>query len=143
MARARRPPQVDERNTSVTFVDVLFALVVAKILDVSIDGNIPSVAKAHLVVGAVLTITSWVGYHNSVNRSPYFLRFWNLPIFLFTIDICLVYIYWLFPVLTVDPVVDGQPQVPTAIPATLLIAIASALYVLWDLVALSIRKSPD
>jgi hypothetical protein len=138
---AGRPPKIDDRNTGVTFVDVLFALVVGKILDVSVSGELSTAAIGHLLVGAVLTITSWVGYHNSVNRAQYFLRFWNLPIFLFLIDILLVYVYWLIPVTTVQHQVDGNIPPPDALRVTGLVTIATLLYVAWDSIALWIRKS--
>jgi hypothetical protein len=134
-----RPPEIDPRNTGVTFVDVLFALVVGKILDVSTSGALPGAAIGHLLVGAVLTITSWVGYHNSVNRVRYFLRFWNLPIFMFLVDILLVYDYWLVPVTAQHQVAaHNEPEV---LSTTTLVAIAAGLYVVWDFIALRIRKS--
>jgi hypothetical protein len=136
-----RPPKIDPRNTGVTFVDVLFALVVGKILEVSVKGTLPSAAILHLLVGAVLTIASWIGYHNSVNRVQYFLRFWNLPIFMFLIDIALVFIYWLVPVATVNYKVDGRSPQPEALRITLLVAAAALLYVLWDFIAWRMRKS--
>jgi hypothetical protein len=136
-----RPPKIDPRNTGVTFVDVLFALVVGKILDTSVKGALPPAAIGHLLVGAVLTIASWVGYHNSVNRVQYFLRFWNLPIVMFLIDILLVYIYWLVPVTTVHYEVAGHTPQPEALRLTALVTLAAFLYVAWDFIALRMRKS--
>jgi hypothetical protein len=136
-----RPPTIDKRNTGVTFVDVLFALVVGKILDTSVNGALPLAAIGHLLVGAVLTIASWVGYHNSVNRVQYFLRFWNLPIVMFLIDILLVYIYWLVPVTTVHYEVAGLSPQPEAFRSTALVTSAACLYVAWDFIALRMRKS--
>lgn len=134
-----RPPKIDPSSIGVTFVDVLFALTVGKLLDAAAGGELTPTAIAHLSVGAVLTIASWVGYHNSVNRVRYFLRFWNLPTALFLIDVALVCDYWLVPV-TVQNEMSGDSQ-PSAFWTTLLVAIAAFLYVAWDLVALRIRKS--
>jgi hypothetical protein len=138
---SNRPPKKDDRDTGVTFVDVLFALVVGKILSSSVGEPLSGASIGHLAVGAVLTITSWVGYHNSANRTQYFLRFWNLPIWLFLIDIALVYVYWLVPAVTVQQAVNGQFPPPEAVRVTVLVTVSAGLYVLWDFVALRIRKS--
>jgi hypothetical protein len=43
----------------------------------------------------VLTVTNWIGYHNSWNRPRYFIRFANLTLWQFVIDVLLVIAYWL------------------------------------------------
>jgi len=136
-----RPPKIDTRDTGVTFVDVLFALVVGKILEVSVGGPLPAAAISHLFVAAVLTIGSWVGYHNSVNRVNYFLRFWNFQTLLFLIDVLLVYDYWLVPVMTVHYRIAGSSSPPEAFRSTALVTAAALLYIAWDFIALRMRRS--
>lgn len=138
-----RPPQTDPRNIGVTFVDVLFAFVVGKILDRSIDGAVPLAGKAQLVLASTLTITSWIGYHNSGNRSPYFLRFMNWPLAQFLIDVTLVYVYWLCAVTSEAAPSAGHVVRASALPESSLVLTSGVLYFMWDLVAWRVRMLPQ
>ena len=95
-------------------------------------------------LAAVLTLTSWVGYHNSHNRPRHFIRFPNLPLLQFLFDIAMVVVYWLTAVtaerVTVAP--DGVQvhDMATAVPESFLVAAALLLYVAWDWVGLAIRR---
>lgn len=96
MTRERRPTEKDERLVGLSFIEVLFAIVVARALDPLADfPKLPGVGLSHLAVAGVLTIASWIGYHNSWNRPRYFIRFPNLPLGQFLVDAALVVTYWL------------------------------------------------
>ncbi len=135
-----KPEQRDESLVGITFVDVLFALVVGRVLQPVAAGlEIPNAGKAQLLVAFTLTVTSWIGYHNSWNRPRYFIRFINLPLAQFLIDVALVIVYWLTATW-----VEGFPledERSSALPEAALLTISFALYILWDHVGFRIRLS--
>ena len=134
-----RPPAVDDKAVGISFVDVLFALVIGKVLDPFLDAKtISGPGVMHLVLAAILTLTSWVGYHNSLNRPTYFIRFPNLPLFQFLLDIAMVVAYWLTAV-SAERATNQVVDAPSAIPEALFIALSFVLYVAWDYVSNSIR----
>ena len=142
--RGPRQPLEDETRTGVNFVDVLFAIVVGKILDLSVhEGVVPLAGKSQLVLAAFVTVTSWVGYHNSLNRAGYFMRpFSNLPFWQFSIDILLVYVYFLLAVTAEHPRAAAKSGAGgDARPEAILVAVMFVLYVLWDAIAFAMRKS--
>jgi hypothetical protein len=135
-----KPEARDDSLVGITFVDVLFAIVVAQVLQPVARGfDIPAAGKAQLVVAFALTVTSWIGYHNSWNRPRFFIRFLNLPLAQFVIDVTLVIVYWLTATW-----VEGLPlesRNASALPEATLITISFVLYVLWDRVGYKIRTS--
>jgi len=128
----------DTHTIGLVFVGVLFAAVITKILELSSADGLPVAGAAHLVLAAVVTITSWIGYHNSANRSTYKIYFFNLPLALFVIEMIHVYLYWLIAT-TSENAVDPRPS---AVPESLLVVAVFAAYTLWDQAALAIRRSP-
>lgn len=135
-----KPERRDESVVGITFVDVLFALVVGQILLPVAEGlHIPWAGKTQLLLAFVLTVTSWVGYHNSWNRPRFFIRFLNLPLAQFVIDVLLVIAYWLTATW-----VEGLPlenRTASALPESVLISVCFLLYVAWDQVGLKMRAS--
>lgn len=84
MSPHQRRTAVDTTRVGLSFIEVLFALVVARTLDPLVKySSIPVVGWSHLAVAFVLAVTSWIGYHNSWNRPRYFIRFANLPLWQF------------------------------------------------------------
>ncbi len=137
----KRGAREDRSLVGITFVDVLFALVIGKILDVAVEWpTLHAPAFFHLAVAFTLTVTSWVGYHNSWNRPRYFIRFVNLPLSQFTVDIALVVVYW-FTASYVDGATGSLSPRATGVPETNLVAASFFLYVVWDAVAHAIRMS--
>lgn len=136
----RRPPHKDSASVGITFVDVLFALVIGEILTpLRHYHDLPGYGVTHLGVAAVLTLTSWVGYHNSHNRPQYLIRFVNKPLAQFVLDILMVLAYWLAAVSAEIPE-DGRALHPSANPEAGVVLAAFCLYVLWDIVAREIRR---
>jgi hypothetical protein len=99
------PSEVDEEKTGVAFIDVLFALIVGAIAAVAY-GDVKTVVAAQgafrhsdvisllqLVVAFVVTTTSWIGYHGSQGRARYRMKFINLPLLQFTVDVFLLLAY--------------------------------------------------
>lgn len=85
----KRPPELDPRHVGLTFVDVLFALVMQQvIMPFAVAPRPPAAGVTQLVLAGVLTITSWIGYHSSWNRPRYFIRFPNLPLWQFVSTCC-------------------------------------------------------
>jgi hypothetical protein len=137
----QRPTSIDETRVGLSFIEVLFALVVARALDPLADfSKIPGVGLSHLAVAFVLTVTSWIGYHNSWNRPRYFIRFANLPLWQFVIDVLLVVAYW-FTAVSAEGTGTGLGKDVSARPEALCVAIAFVLYCLWDQVGVAIRRS--
>lgn len=136
-----RAPREDRSLVGITFVDVLFALVVGRILNLALTWQtLPATGIAHLSVAFVLTVASWIGYHNSWNRPRYFIRFANWPLAQFLIDICLVVVYW-FTAGYVDEARNSLGLESSAIPEANLVALSFGFYVLWDRVTFRMRKA--
>ena len=141
MRHRQRPTSIDETRVGLSFIEVLFALVVARALDPLANySKIPGVGLSHLAVAFVLTVTSWIGYHNSWNRPRYFIRFANLPLWQFVIDVLLVVMYW-FTAVSAEGTGTGLGETVSARPETLCVAIAFTLYCAWDQVGFAIRRS--
>ncbi|MGI8661936.1 MAG: hypothetical protein ACR2LQ_01845 [Acidimicrobiales bacterium] len=141
MKRRDRPTSIDETRVGLSFIEVLFALVVARALDPLADfSSIPGVGLSHLGVAFVLTVTSWIGYHNSWNRPRYFIRFANLPLWQFVIDVLLVITYW-FCAVSAEGTGTGLGKAVSARPEVLCVAISFVMYSLWDAVGHAIRMS--
>lgn len=128
----RPPPKIDPGTTGVSFVDILFALVVGQVLDPvrlwalsQSDHPLPAASVLHLAVALVITLASWVGYHGSSNRPQFRIVFFNLELAKFALDIGMVVVYFLMAAYAVRTPVSVRPE-------TLLVSIAFGLYLLWD-----------
>jgi hypothetical protein len=139
-------PDPDPGKVGISFVDVLFALVVGEVLSpLRRWWTIPGPGWSHLVLAAVLVLTSWIGYHNSTNRPKYEIAFVNLPLWQFVLDISMVIAYW-FTATSAElpehsPVMDLPAPRGSAVPEAILVAVCFLLYVLWDEVGRQIKKS--
>jgi hypothetical protein len=63
-------PNNDEAQVAdISFVDILFALVVGEALNaLTRAGTMTAAGRSHLAFAGLLTIMSWIGYHNSDHR---------------------------------------------------------------------------
>lgn len=135
------PPREDQSRVGITFIDVLFALVVGRILEgFGQPRRVPTIGVMHLGVAAALSITSWIGYHNSWNRPRYFIQFVNLPLLQFAVDVALVAVYW-FTAVTAEGTGSWLADGRSSLPEAQLVAASGALYVAWDLIALRMRRA--
>lgn len=137
-------PERDPGLVGITFIDVLFAIVVGKTLEpLAVWDQLSLTAYGHLIVAFVLTVTSWVGYHTSPNSPKYVIRFPNLPLLQFLVDIALVVVYWM-----TASYVEGTyttfgrdiERAPSAQPEALLVFISFVLYFLWDRIGLAMGR---
>jgi hypothetical protein len=136
----KRDPQVDERTIGIGFVDVLFGLVIGAVLQPFADvGKVPTVGRVQLILAGVITVTSWIGYHNSWNRPRYFILFPNLPLFQFLIDVILVIVYFLIAI-TAPGATPGVSREASVVIVAILVAISFVLYAMWDRLAFLMRK---
>lgn len=146
--------------TGTLFVDILFALVVTQILLPLKDPSRTSwTGGIHLTVAFVVTLLSWIGYHNSKARADAPLRFptsrrlnavfgkpkpekWHYFSFAqFLLDVAMVVVYWMMSITyersTADVEVAGDlfwywPSKPSAFPEALGVVLAMTLYAAWD-----------
>jgi len=141
VTKRQRRTAVDKTRVGLSFIEVLFALVVARALDPMANYSaIPGVGLSHLAVAFVLTVTSWIGYHNSWNRPRYFIRFANLPLWQFVIDVTLVITYW-FCAVSAEGTGTGLGRTISARPEALCVAISFLMYCVWDAIGYAIRHS--
>lgn len=141
-----RPPDDDEYRSGLQFTDILFGLVLAEILRRGNElSDITGAGLAHLGLAVVVVITRWIGYHNSQKRSDYRMQFFNLPLLKFTLDMSMVFFYWL---LAVNP--EGVPELagspsfaPSADLDATLVLVILILYVAWDLASLGMAAADD
>jgi hypothetical protein len=131
----------EEDKVGIDFVDILFALVVGEaLLALNRALQMPAVGIVHLVFAAVLTITSWIGYHNSSHRFLGKITFnFRKPRNLinlakFSLDIILVVLYWV-AVQTTEWGFSSEGQRPSWLWTTTITASVFGIYVLWDYLA--------
>lgn len=152
-------------ETGTLFVDILFALVVTQILTPLKDPEKTTfLGGVHLLVAFVLTLLSWIGYHNSRSRADARLRFptysrldarfgrrhvndWHYySISQFALDVAMVVVYWMASITYERSTADMEvrqdlfwywPSSPSAFPEALAIVASFGLYWLWDAVGRS------
>jgi hypothetical protein len=132
-----------ENRTGFIFVSILFGLVVSAGVALFAaelyqamgtgDREVSEVRLAHLAVALAATILSWIGYHQSKQYPPFVIKFIDIPLWMFMLDIAMLTIYYLL-VATVE---GGTAEPPTpatvdAFPEALLVMGAFILYLLWD-----------
>ena len=143
------PPKAEEQRAGIDFVDILFALVVGEALDALTRTPTMSVAgRSHLAFAGLLTIMSWIGYHNSPRRYS------NKIVFVFRnprrltalgkflVDVGLVVIYWI-AVRTTEGGFSGSAIAPSWRSSVVVALLSFMLYVLWDLLSWLSPRSND
>lgn len=138
----RRPsPTVDPVTIGISFIDILFALAIGVALqpvqswarDPS-QNPLPSATVVNMLVVIFLILGSFVGYHNSTNRPRFRIRFVNVEFFKFTLDVCMVVLYFILASFAAN-------QPPGIRAETLIVSVVFGLYALWDLAGLIQRSS--
>jgi hypothetical protein len=133
------PNQPNE--VGINFIDILFALVIGEaLLALNRVLQMPAAGVAHLVFAAILTITSWIGYHLSAHRYIGIITF-NLKerselihLAKFSLDIVLVVLYWI-AVQTTEWGFSDKGQSPSWRWTTAIAVSVWGVYVLWDFLA--------
>lgn len=133
-----RTESPEGERTGLSFTDLLFALAAGEYLLVVDQRTLTVVDWFHLAVGAVLTLTSWVGFHNSGFRSGQQLRFWNPALGMWVLDVAMVIDYWVLPSKFIGSSIGASHRHPSATPVAIVVAIAFLLYAAWDWVGTQI-----
>jgi hypothetical protein len=135
------PNKDDAQAADINFVDILFALVVGEALDaLTRAGTMTAAGRSHLAFAGLLTLMSWIGYHNSPHRYIGQISFdLRAPRQLtalakFLTDVGLVVLYWL-AVRTTEGGFTGSPTHPSWRSSVLLALLSFGLYVVWDYLA--------
>jgi len=134
-------------HVSTVFIDLLFAAVVSRILEEGTDSSVPlgPVGVCHLLVAAVLTILSWVGYHNSRKTAAQTgeLKVTSLEFVVFFLDILIVVLYWVVTAaaeIPRPPESVRPPSSPSALPEAAGVAVSALIYIFWDFAYLLINR---
>ena len=133
----RHEPQLDRGPVGI--IDVLLSLVVVEILRPLRDYQDLSVAAwSHLGLAAVLTLTTWIGHHRR-GRQQFLVRFFNLPLWSFALDLLMVVACWMLAV-TAESAFTFRAGMATVRPEAIFVMGAFALYSLRDWVARRMRS---
>jgi hypothetical protein len=129
-------PSVGQIDTSLLYPDILFGFVIRELfLRLQNWLAIPNVVRAHLIVGTILVVGSWIGFRRSLNRSSYEVKFFNLPFFRFVADQGMLILY--FRIATLTPVGTSVMQPNVIANQTLLPVLwVFVLYAVWDILGL-------
>jgi hypothetical protein len=158
----RTVPELDRANkrSGATFVNILFGLVVTQAaIDLAEelvkfwdDGGeaIVETRLAHLSVAIVLTVLSWIGYHQSQQYPPFLIKFINIPFLQFVLDIAMVVTYYVVVAVaenstTAEVLNDDAGTVLThgAAPEAFLIFVVFGLYAMWDIAGYRLFRDPE
>jgi uncharacterized membrane protein (DUF373 family) len=136
-------PSVGTKDTSLRYTDILFGFVIRELFQrLSNFFDLQPVTQAHLIVGTILVLGSWIGYRRSLYRSSYEVKFFNIPFFKFLVDQLMLILY--FRIATVTPIAPSKP-IPSLAEATLgLVFFVFLLYIIWDVLGLvetSVRRN--
>jgi hypothetical protein len=97
-------PALEEFDTGLRYTDILFGFVLRELfIRLQHWTQIEWDVRLHLIVGTILVLGSWIGYRNSVYRSSYQLKFFNIPLFRFIIDQIMLITYFRMASLTSAP----------------------------------------
>ncbi len=142
--RGRRASlQPDEKGTAAAFVNILFGLVVSQaVIEIVLALRTGYVAEdidaihatrlSHLLLAMLVTSLSWIGYHQGTSR-PFLIRYWNVPLTTFVLDVSLVATYYALIVVAEHPGGDHQSAIPAdARPEAVLLVVVFLLYLAWD-----------
>jgi hypothetical protein len=137
-------PELDEIDTGLRFTDILFGFVMRELfIRLQNWTLLTDAVRLHLIVGATLVLGSWIGFRNSLYRSSYELKFFNLPLFRFIVDQLMLILYFRVAVLTPAPDVNKSllPPCELAKETTRLVVYVFMLYVVWDLLTIWMARA--
>src|SRR5579883_735101 len=88
-------PELEEFDTGLRYTDILFGFVIRELfIRLQHVAQLDAQAQLQLVLGAILVLGSWIGYRQSLYRSKYQLRFFNLPLLRFVVDQAMLVLYF-------------------------------------------------
>lgn len=128
-----QPATLDTLDSGLQFTDILFGFVITKLFVRLQDwGTLQGYIRWQLIASTVLVLGSWIGFRNSLNRSRFQVKFFNLPLARFILDQLMVLLYFRIAILTPSDLAPSDLANSTA--ETLLIIFV--LYFLWDAIGL-------
>lgn len=144
----RELPRVSEgEQVGVAFVGILFGLAVsdgassfAGLVRESGLRDVPAPAATHYLVGFALTVASFIGYYTSTNAPRLRVRFFNIPILQFLLDVLMVVAY--FFVFQYAEGGASSEASASAQPEAILVFVSFALYTVWDFLGFRLQADP-
>jgi hypothetical protein len=131
----KRPPNRDVSLTSLTFTDVIFGLVFTQIfIRAAALNSLSTAVDVHLALSLAVAAGSYIGYRGSLKRGSYKLAFFNLPLLRFTLDLFMIFLYYVLAV-TPDETTNPSALVHARVDSLVVLLIFAA-YLVWDLVSL-------
>ncbi|MBV9225156.1 MAG: hypothetical protein JOY85_14075 [Acidobacteriaceae bacterium] len=128
-------PSVGTKDTSLRYTDILFGFVIRELFQrLSNFLSLQPLLQAHLIVGTILVLGSWIGYRRSIYRSSYEVKFFNIPFFKFLVDQLMLILY--FRIATVTPITPSVPPPALAQTTVELVFLVFVLYFVWDVLGL-------
>ncbi|HEU5151921.1 MAG TPA: hypothetical protein VFU19_15600 [Iamia sp.] len=150
-------PELDtaEKRSGATFVNILFGLVVSagvgQVVFALREGYLaddPDAINAtrlsHLGLALLVTTLSWIGYHQSQKYPPFLIKFVNIPLFTFALDVAMVASYYGLIATAENPGGGHEPVIgASARPEAGLILVVFVLYVAWDEAGFRLFRDPE
>ncbi len=136
MSDAKPLPVFNNRHLRFVFVAFLFSAAIADVgrASVRVFTHFPFFfpAATHLAVAFVAISTSWVYWARNIGDGPQLKDIFSREYLLLVLDLLLVILY-IGVAETVELPGEPMPQ-PSAVPESLLLALAYFVYFVWDLV---------
>jgi len=136
MSDAKPLPVFNNRHLRFVFVAFLFSAAIADVgrASVKVFTHFPFFfpAATHLAVAFVAISTSWVYWARNIGDGPQLKDIFSREYLLLVLDLLLVILY-IGVAETVELPAEPMPQ-PSAVPESLLLALAYFVYFVWDLV---------
>lgn len=156
-------PELDtaEKRSGATFVNILFGLVVSEgvrqmvlalreaylVEPADLFGAIDALHAArvsHLGLALVVTTLSWIGYHQSQKYPPFLIKFVNIPLFTFALDVLMVASYYGLIATAESAGGSDEPMIGASVrPETGLVVFVFVLYVAWDEAGFRLFRDPE
>ena len=147
VGRTRPEQDVGASQFGVGFVDILFGLVVTTAVEPLAQAgagllqrpqsDVSETRLAHLALAFVVSLSSWIGYHQSKQYPKFAIKLVNLPLVMFGLDVAMVVTYYVI-VATAEPVgasADARPEF-------VLVGFVFVLYSVWDLLGWRVWGDP-
>jgi len=110
-------PKRDEADQGLVFTDILFGFVIAELFVQFSAWPDSWPVRWHLFMASILVLGSWIGFRRSRNRHQFQLKFFNLPLFRFVLDQCMVVFYFRISTLAKPTPTGSRTDWAWALPA--------------------------
>jgi hypothetical protein len=136
----KRPKQIDESLTSLTFTDVIFGLVFTEIfIRAAALRALPAALDVHLALALAVAAGSYIGYRGSLKRGTYKLAFFNLPLLRFVLDLVMIFLYYVLAV--TPPGIKSPSSLVHPRTDSFVVLLIFVAYLAWDAVSWWMAKA--